>query len=86
MQIKDVAIGDVFFIKGNISNPKLKIEEGYVDLQYRIIETGKDDLECVPVSIELLCVTMHREEIIEWVKNAKTFFIPKEEENESTKE
>jgi len=45
MKIKEIEIGKMFIIEETLSYPKLRIENGYIDMRDKIIKTTSDVLE-----------------------------------------
>jgi len=77
MLLKEIPVGDLFCFKGELV-PKMKTKDGLVDLHFRTEHEAHDDDEVTELSIEMLCVIMHRQEILDWVNSARAFFIPDE--------
>lgn len=82
MIFSDVQKEQVFIFEGD-KRPFLKIEEGKsIDLFTREEKEVEGSTEIVPVSIDLLTLIMHREEVKSWVEQAIAFYVPKEDEGE----
>lgn len=80
MTFSEIIIGDLFLSN---ERPYLKISETQcTDLFIRDVR-DMEAMEAVKaISIDLLCILIHKDEVETWVNSARDFFIPKEEEEE----
>lgn len=45
MKVKDLKVGEIFVIDNTIARPKMKINEGFVDMFTLYVYINRDDLE-----------------------------------------
>lgn len=43
MKVKDIKVGEIFVIDNTMTKPKLKLEQGYVDMSSLYMFSGKKD-------------------------------------------
>lgn len=82
MKIKDIEVGKIFTIDETLTYPKLRIENGYVDMRDEIIKTGSHILEMENVreiSLKEVCdawgLSNIYENIRNWYKEIKDKYI-----------
>ena len=81
MIFSDAHIGDLFLSN---ERPYLKISETEcTDLFIRDKKDMGPQEEITEISIDLLCILIHKEEVETWVNAARDFYIPKEDEEQA---
>lgn len=88
MLFKDVPVGDLFAFQDE-GNTYLKVApRDYVHILYRseFRDIPEDIMEkdCSLITLELLCVLLHRDEVIEWLHHMKAFYIPESKDDGPT--